>query len=49
MASSSAATVQEYLDELPAERAGVVARVRELVNASLPPGYVEGMLFGMIT
>jgi hypothetical protein len=27
----------------------VVAHVRDLVNASLPPGYVEGMLYGMIT
>ncbi|MGB7962350.1 MAG: DUF1801 domain-containing protein [Propionicimonas sp.] len=49
MVSSSARTVQEYLDELPAERAAVVAQVRDLVNTSLPPGYVEGMDYGMIT
>jgi hypothetical protein len=49
MASSAAATVEEYLAELPEERAAVVAHVRDLVNASLPPGYVEGMLYGMVT
>jgi hypothetical protein len=49
MATSTAATVEEYLEELPEDRAAVVAHVRDLVNASLPPGYVEGMLYGMIT
>ena len=49
MATSTAATVEEYLEELPQDRAVVVAAVRELVNASLPPGYSEGMLYGMIT
>ena len=49
MATSTAATVQEYLDELPEERAAVVAHVRDLVNGSLPAGYLEGMLYGMIT
>jgi hypothetical protein len=49
MATSTATTVQEYLDELPGDRAAVVAQVRDLVNASLPPGYVEGMLYGMPT
>ena len=49
MVTSTARTVQEYLDELPEDRAAVVAHVRDLVNASLPPGYVEGMLYGMIT
>lgn len=49
MASSAAATVEEYLAELPPERAQVVAHVRDLVNAALPEGYQEGMLYGMIT
>jgi hypothetical protein len=49
MVSSAAATVQEYLEELPEERAAVVSRVRDLVNASLPPGYQETMSYGMIT
>jgi len=49
MASSSATSVEQYLAELPEERADVVAHVRDLVNASLPAGYVEGMAYGMIT
>jgi hypothetical protein len=49
MATSTATTVEEYLRELPADRANVVGHVRDVVNASLPPGYVEGMLYGMIT
>jgi Arc/MetJ family transcription regulator len=49
MVSSAAATVGEYLDELPKDRAAVVSAVRDLVNASLPAGYEEGMLYGMIT
>jgi hypothetical protein len=49
MASSTATTVQDYLDELPPDRAAVIRDVRDLVNASLPPGYQEGMLYGMIT
>lgn len=35
--------------ELPPDRAEVVEHVRELVNASIPEGYEEGMLYGMIT
>ena len=49
MASSAAASVEEYLSELPPERAQVVAHVRDLVNGALPEGYQEGMLYGMIT
>jgi len=49
MVSSAASSVEQYLDELPADRAEVVARVRDLVNASIPEGYEEGMLHGMIT
>ncbi|RDZ26281.1 DUF1801 domain-containing protein [Lysobacter silvisoli] len=48
MASSRATTVAAYLAELPPERRAVVAAVRDLVNAHLPPGYVEEMAYGMI-
>ncbi len=48
MASSAAVTVEAYLDELPPDRRETVARVRDLVNAHLPAGYVESMRFGMI-
>jgi uncharacterized protein YdhG (YjbR/CyaY superfamily) len=49
MASSKAATVDEYLAELPEDRRAVVAAVRDMVVRSLPGGYTESMLWGMIT
>ena len=48
MVSSAARTVDEYLAELPPERAAVVAAMRDLVDAHMPPGYQEAMAFGMI-
>jgi hypothetical protein len=49
MVSSKAATPEAYLAELPPERrALVVSRLRDLVNANLPDGYVERMSWGMI-
>ena len=49
MVSSKAATPEAYLSELPPERQALVTKVRELVNANLPPGYVERMNWGMIS
>jgi hypothetical protein len=49
MARSTAATVAEYLAELPEERRAVVAAVRDLVLRSLPAGYGETMNWGMIS
>ncbi len=43
MVSSAADTVEEYLAELPPERAEVVEHVRELVLDNLPDGVVETM------
>jgi len=48
MVSSRAATVDEYLDELPADRRAVVSTVRDVVNRNLPTGYRESMGWGMI-
>jgi hypothetical protein len=48
MAKSKAATVEEYLEELPAERRAVVAGVREVILRHLPAGYREAMNWGMI-
>ncbi len=48
MVSSKAATPDAYIYELPTERRALVSRIRELVNANLPPGYVEQMSWGMI-
>src|SRR5689334_5703907 len=49
MARSNAATVQEYLDELPDDRRAVVAAVREVILRNLPPGYREAMSWGVIS
>jgi len=49
MASSKAATPDEYVAELEPARAQVVSAVRALVNEHIPPGYVEIMDYGMIT
>ena len=48
MVTSKAATPEAYLAELPPERADLVSRLRDLVNANLPDGYVERMSWGMI-
>ncbi|MET0400604.1 MAG: DUF1801 domain-containing protein [Longimicrobiaceae bacterium] len=48
MASSSAATVEEYLQQLPPERREVVSALRDVVLRNLPEGYRESMSFGMI-
>ncbi|HSV86055.1 MAG TPA: DUF1801 domain-containing protein [Levilinea sp.] len=44
-----ATTVEAYLDELPAQRKEVVARVRQLILENLPEGYQESINWGMIT
>lgn len=48
MVSSKAPNPEAYLAELAPERAAFVARLRDLINANLPPGYVEKMSWGMI-
>jgi hypothetical protein len=47
MAKSSAATVDEYLEQLPPDRREVVAAVRRTILEHLPDGYTETMAFGM--
>ena len=48
MVSSKAATVEEYLAELPDDRREAISEVRDLILDHLPDGYVEGMNWGMI-
>lgn len=48
MASSSAANVEEYVAELPPERASVIAETRTLLLGAMPAGVEESMNFGMI-
>ncbi|WP_411276930.1 DUF1801 domain-containing protein [Gaiella sp.] len=49
MAQSKAATVTQYLSDLPPERASIVSSVRDLVNQHLPTGFDETMRWGMIS
>jgi len=49
MASSNAATVEQYLAELPDDRRSDVEAIRDMVLENLPAGYVETMRWGMIT
>jgi Domain of unknown function (DU1801) len=42
-------TPDEYIESLPAGRREVMAAVRDVINANLPDGYEEGMLYGIIS
>jgi hypothetical protein len=48
MPRSPAATPDEYIASLPDDRRQAVATVRDVINRNLPPGYEEGMQYGMI-
>ena len=48
MVSSSAATVEQYLGELPDDRRDAIAEVRQAILDNLPEGIVETMNWGMI-
>lgn len=48
MVSSKATTATSYLAQLPADKRSVISAVRDVVNANLPAGYVEGMMYGML-
>ncbi len=49
MAKSNAATVDQYLSELPEERRAILSRVRDVILRNLPAGYRESINWGMIT
>jgi hypothetical protein len=42
-----ASTVTEYLAALPADRREALNEVRRGINRALPPGYEEGIQFGV--
>ena len=48
MVSSKAATVTDYLADLPPDRRAEIEKVRDLVNSAMPDGYPEGVGYGMI-
>ena len=45
---STAETPEQYLAELPPDRAEAISAVRDVILEHLPEGYVEAMRFGMI-
>jgi len=45
---SKAATVEEYLKELPDDRRAAISKVRQVIRKNLPKGIQEGMSYGMI-
>ena len=45
----AASTVTEYLAALPADRREALNAVRRGINRALPPGYKEGIQFGVIS
>ena len=44
-----ASTVAEYLAALPTDRGEALNKVRRGINRALPPGYEEGIQWGMIS
>jgi hypothetical protein len=49
MVQSKAATIEDYLEQLPEERRKVVSDVRKIVLENLPDGYQETLSWGMIS
>ncbi|MCA9284967.1 MAG: DUF1801 domain-containing protein, partial [Phycisphaerales bacterium] len=45
---SKATTVEQYLDQLPADRREAISAVRKVILKNLPKGYAEGVQYGMI-
>ena len=42
-------TPQDYIDRLPEDRKGVLARLRQVISSNLPRGFEEVIQYGMIT
>jgi uncharacterized protein YdhG (YjbR/CyaY superfamily) len=45
----SAREIDDYLARLPADRRDALARVRDVINANVQPGYEERLQYGMIS
>ena len=48
MFQGKAESPEELIAGLPPDRAEAISKVREVILANLPPGYVESMQYGMI-
>ena len=49
MFQSKATSPEDMIASLPPDRAEAISKVREVILANLPPGYEEGIDFGMIS
>jgi len=49
MVSSRAETVEKYLASLPPDRRPAIETIRNVIRKNLPPGFEEGMQYGMIS
>lgn len=47
--TSNAKTVEQYIQELPAERKEPIRKLREVILSNLPDGFEETMQYGMIS
>lgn len=45
---SKAATIEQYLNELPEDRKSIISEIRKVFKKNLPKGFEEGMSYGMI-
>lgn len=46
--TSAAATVNQYMAELPADRKASMQQLRDVIHKNLPEGFAEEMNYGMI-
>lgn len=44
----AAATVEQYMNEIPEERKEGVNKLRAIILENLPKGFEEGMSYGMV-
>jgi hypothetical protein len=49
MKSTGAATIAQFLAQLPEDRRQAIGKLRRLINSHLPKGYQESLAWGMIT
>jgi ribosomal protein S7 len=49
MVQIKAATADEYIEKLPAEKRETIVTLRKLINKNLPKGYVESVSWGVIS
>ena len=45
---SKAKTVEDYISELPEERALAIQKLRKIIKKNIPKGFEEGMGYGML-